>query len=140
VTDGTCRSGRWRSVTAQLTATEVFDPLNLFGNGAMGAVLDPGSVTCPGTRPTGNPMQPCPVGSRINLRGLSTKSRVVSEGPLLTGWLYSEGNGNFDANATGHVWGTFRLELDSGGTSFTPLPIACIGSIDARIPVSPPSQ
>ena len=102
-------------VTIQLTATEVVDPLNLFGSGAVGAFLDPGLVNCPGTQPTGNPAQPCPAGSRINLRGLSVTSRFVSQSPLLTGWFYSEGNADFDANASGHVWGTFRLELDSGG-------------------------
>jgi hypothetical protein len=104
---------------------------------------------------------------------------------LLSGWLHSEGNGNFDANATGHVWGTFRLELDSGGVwigswvvdrtkvdgvntwvgrgkfvgrgisgdvhgmhvrfseiliSFMPLPVAYVGSIDARVLVPPPPQ
>ena len=104
-----------QAVTTQLAAVEVFDPFNVLGNGAIGAVLDPGSVTCPGTQPTGNPTEPCAAGSRIHLRGLSAMSRVVSESPLLTGWLYSEGSANFDANATGHVWGTFRLELDSGG-------------------------
>lgn len=174
-----------QAVTTQLTANEVFDPFGLLGNGAIGAVLDPGTVTCPGTQPTGNPIQPCPIGSRIRLRGLSAVSKVVSDSPLLAGWLYSEGSANFDANAAGHVWGTFRLELDSGGvwtgswvvdrtkvedvnmwvgrgrfvgrgtsgnvdgvqlrfsevlTSFMPLPIAYVGSIDAKIRVPPPSQ
>lgn len=104
-----------QAVTTQLTATELFDPLNLLGNGNIGAFLDPGSVNCPGTQPTGNPIQPCPAGSRINMRGTSVTSRFVSQSPLLTGWFYSEGSANFDANASGHVWGTFRLELDSGG-------------------------
>ena len=99
--------------------------------------------------------------------------------------MYSEGNGNFDANATGPIWGTFRLESDSGGvwigtwtvdrtrvddasvwvgrgrfvargisgdvdgmhlrfsevlTSFMPLPMAYVGSIDAEIRVPPPAQ
>ena len=80
-----------QAVTTQFTASEVFDPLGLFGNGAIGEVLDPGSFTCPGTQPTGNPMQPCPAGSRATLRGLSTKSRVVSQSPLLTGWRVLRG-------------------------------------------------
>ncbi len=104
-----------QAVTTQLTATEVFDPMNLLGNGAVGAVLGSASVSCPGRQPTGNPIQPCPAGSRVNLRGLSVKSRFASQSPLLSGWFYSEGNGDFDADFTGHVWGTFRLELDSGG-------------------------
>jgi len=111
--------------------------------------------------------------------------RSPPETQLLSGWLHSEGSGNFDANATGHVWGTFRLELDSGGvwigswvvdrtkvdgvntwvgrgkfvgrgisgdvhgmhvrfsevlTSFMPLPLADVGSIDARVLVPPPPQ
>ncbi len=104
-----------QAATSQLTATEIFDPMNLLGNGPVGAPLSPGTVTCPGTQPTGNPMQPCPPGSRINMRGTQVKTRYVSQSPLLTGWVYLEGNSDFDANATGHVWGTFRIELDAGG-------------------------
>jgi len=104
-----------QAVTTQLTATDVFNPYGLFGSAPVGAFLSSGTVTCPGTQPTGNPMQPCPPGSRMNFRDVSWKSRVMSPSALLTGWLYSEGNNNLDADATGPVWGTFRIELDAGG-------------------------
>ena len=104
-----------QAVTIQLTATDAFDPFNLFDNGSVGAFTNPGTVTCPGDQPTGNPMQPCPPGSRMNIRGASWMSRVASSSALLTGWFYNDGNGNYDANATGLLWGTFRIELDAGG-------------------------
>jgi hypothetical protein len=111
-----------QAVTTELQATEIFDPLGLLGNGKVGAVIDRGTVTCPGTQPTGNPLQPCPPGSRINIRGYSAKSRWTSQSPLLTGWYYAEGNFELDADQAGRVEGTFRLELDAGGVwegSFT---------------------
>ncbi len=104
-----------QAVTVQLTATEVFDPFDLFGSGSVGTFINSGTLNCPGARPTGNPMQPCPPGSRMNVRGASWESRVVSSSPLLTGWFYNDGNAGYDANATGQVWGTFRIELDAGG-------------------------
>lgn len=97
------------------TATEVFDPMNIFGNGPVGEIVAPGTVTCPGAQPTGNPMQPCPPGSRIKLRGFTSRARFVSDSPLLAGWLQAEVNANFDDAGAGRAWGTFRLELDAGG-------------------------
>jgi hypothetical protein len=99
----------------RVTATEVFDPLNVLGNGAVGAITAPGTVTCPGEQPTGDPAQPCPPGSRVRLRGFSGKSRIVSQSPLLSGWMSWEVNANFDGSAAGPAWGTWRLELDAGG-------------------------
>ena len=104
-----------QAVTTQLTASEVFDPLDLIGNGAVGAFINPGTVTCPGAQPTGDWMQPCPPGRRMNIRGASWISRLTSSSAMLTGWFYSDGNGNYDGDATGPVWGTFRIELDAGG-------------------------
>lgn len=104
-----------QAVTIQLTATEVFDPMNLFGSGSVGASTNPGTLTCPGTQPTGNPMQPCPPDSLIHLRGVSGKSRMISQNPMLNGWFYSALNANFDADGTGRAWGTFWIELDTGG-------------------------
>ena len=99
----------------QLAATEVFDPMNLMGTGSVGAFINPGTVACPGAQPTGNWMQPCPPGSRMNIRRASWVSRVTSSSSQFTGWFYSDGNGNYDANATGPLWGTFWIELDAGG-------------------------
>ncbi len=104
-----------QAITTQLTATEVFDPMNIFGSGSVGAYTNPGTVTCPGAELTGNPMQPCPPGSRIHLRGISGKSRTISQSPMFCGWMYFEMNVNFDAAGAGRAWGTFRLELDAGG-------------------------
>ena len=104
-----------QAVHIQLTAMDVFDPLNLLGNGSVGAITSPGTVTCPGAQPTGDPMQPCPPGSRMNFRDVSWESRLDSSSALLTGWFYNVGNNALDANATGQVWGTFRIELDAGG-------------------------
>lgn len=52
----------------EFTGTETFDPYNVLGNGSVGTILDPGTVTCPGHDPTGDPAQPCPPGSRRNIR------------------------------------------------------------------------
>ncbi len=105
-----------QAVTIQLTATDVFDPFNVLGNGPVGAFISPGTVTCPGTQPTGNPMQPCPPDSRLNFRDVSWVSRLLSSSALLTGWFHNVGNNALDANGTGQVWGTFRIELDEGGS------------------------
>ncbi len=85
------------------------------GDATVGAFLSSGTLPCPGTQPTGNPMQLCPPGSRMSFRGVSWVSRVMSPSTLLTGWFYNEGNNSLDADATGQVWGTFRIELDAGG-------------------------
>ena len=52
----------------QVSGTETFDPFNLLGNGPVGEILSLGTVECPGFEPTGNPMQPCPTGSRTHSR------------------------------------------------------------------------
>ncbi len=104
-----------QAVEIGLTATEVFDPLNILGNGPVGAFTSPGTVACPGAQPTGDPMQPCPPGSGMQFRAVSWESRLLSSSALLTGTFRNVGNNAFDANATGHVWGTFQIELDGGG-------------------------
>ncbi len=106
-----------QAATTSITGTELFDPLNLLGNGSVGTIVNPGQVTCPGTQPTGDPTQPCPVGSRIHIRGAALTSIVIGEDndPWLTGMLSITGNSNLDADATGHAWGMFRIDLDAGG-------------------------
>ena len=99
----------------EVTGTEVFDPLGLFG-APVGEILLPGAVTCPSFEPTGDPLQPCPVGARIHIRDYKFVSRVNSTDPALAGWMTVVLNANFDANATGPTWGTFSLALDAGGT------------------------
>lgn len=104
-----------QAVSIQLTATDAFDPMNVFGGGPIGAFTSPGTVACPGTQPTGNPMQPCPPGSRMQFRDVGWYSRLLSSSPLLVGSFYNVGNNALDANGTGQVWGTFRIDLDAGG-------------------------
>jgi len=99
-----------------ITATETFDPFGLLGGGQIGEILSPGVVRCPGFEPTGDPLQPCPPGSRTHFRDQKVRSRVDSTDPRYTGWLTITLNGNFDAAATGPIWGTFTLALDAGGT------------------------
>jgi hypothetical protein len=101
--------------TIQVTATDVFNPMGLVTGIPVGTFTSPGIVTCPGTQPTGNPMQPCPAGSRMSFRDVGWESRLLSSSALLAGTFRNVGNNAFDANATGHVWGTFRIELDAGG-------------------------
>jgi hypothetical protein len=98
-----------------VSAVESFDPYNIMERGAVGAFVDPGTVTCPDAEPTGNPMQPCPAGAPIRLRGVKGDSRLASDSPLIRGWLHWELNANFDATGAGPAWGRFRIELDYGG-------------------------
>ena len=97
-----------------VTATEKFDPFGVLGP-PVGAILSPGTLTCPGHDPTGNPMQPCPEGSNIHIRGNKRIARLDSSDPRVNGWNTVESNLNWDAEFTGPVWGTFSLQLDAGG-------------------------
>lgn len=97
------------------TGTETFDPFGLFGP-PVGTIISPGTVACPGSQPTGNPMQPCPVGSRMHVRHFKVLSRVDSSDPRLSGWMTVDMNANFDEQATGPAWGTYSLAVNEGGT------------------------
>lgn len=75
-----------------------------------------GAVKCPGGyEPTGNPFQPCPAGSRAQVRGRLAQFRDESLDPRLTGDDYVTANANLDTAGLGPIWGTFRLVLDAGG-------------------------
>lgn len=98
------------------SGNEYFDPFGILG-APIGEYLDPGTVRCPGFEPTGDPVQPCPVGSRTHSRGTIWTSRFVSSTPGLSdGWFTITGNTNLDSDFTGPQWGTFSLVYDSGGT------------------------
>jgi len=99
----------------EITASEYFNPYGLLDIPAVGQFLSMPTVSCPGHVPTGDPMQPCPAGSRTHLRGTVVVSRVESLDDTMAGWMTVELNGNMDANFAGPVWGTFRTELDAGG-------------------------
>jgi len=98
-----------------VTASELFDPYGLVGP-AVGYFVAPPTVKCPGHEPTGDPMQPCPVGSRTHLRDTVLVSRVESTDTRMSGWMTVELNSNMDADFAGPVWGTFSIALDSGGS------------------------
>lgn len=106
-----------QTIKTNAVAYEIFDPMNMFqsSDGPIGTVLSFGTIACPGTQPTGSPLQPCPAGSRTNLRGGTMRSRLVSPDQWLNGWFVVEGNADLNANATGHAWGKFSLELQDGG-------------------------
>lgn len=105
-----------QAITTRITAIEIFDPQNMLGGGPVGRFTDAGTLSCPGGQPTGNPMQPCSPGSLIHLRGVTGTGKFVSESPWLRGWFSWEMHANFDAFGTGRAWGTFRIDLDAGGT------------------------
>ena len=98
----------------EIAASETFDPFGIFGP-PTGEFLAFGTVKCPGYEPTGDPMQPCPVGSRQHTRDVVVKSRTESTDPSMSGWMTVVLNSNLDADGVGPVWGTFRTELDGGG-------------------------
>jgi hypothetical protein len=98
-----------------ITGTDTFDPYGLLGP-AVGEIINPATITCPGYEPTEDPMLPCPAGSRINTRGFTIKTRMVADSELITGWATIVINANFDAFYTGPAWGTIRIDLDAGGT------------------------
>lgn len=101
---------------SEFAATDLFNPLPLPGFPApqVGEILAPPTIMCPGYEPTGDPAQPCPVGSRTHTRNGLIVSRLISDDPRVTGWLTVELNGNLDAYLEGPSWGKFRLDLDDG--------------------------
>jgi hypothetical protein len=99
------------------SGTDYFDPFNILGMGAVGAIL-PSEVTvlCPGYEPTGDPLMPCPEGSRTHLRNSKVMTRYISNTPgFPSGWFTIVVNYNLDADYNGPAWGTFTLELEDGG-------------------------
>ncbi len=102
----------------ELTFTDLFNPLgipNPLDVPPAGQILDAGKVICPGSTPTGDPMQPCPDGSSILLRGFRFVTRVDSDSPLLAGAMTVDANTNFAPNYTGPAWGRFSIQLNAGG-------------------------
>ena len=102
----------------EITGMELFNPLDLEGFPApqIGEFLVMPTIACPGFEPTGDPMQPCPVGSRTHIRGGLIVSRINSDDARVAGWMTVELNANLDANFEGVAWGTFSIAVDAGGT------------------------
>jgi hypothetical protein len=100
-----------------VTASEVFNPFGILpGVPVIGEFVYPGTAICPGYQPTGNPEQPCPIGSRTHLRNTVIISRLISMDARVTGFMTIELNANWDADFSGPLWGTFTLAVDSGGS------------------------
>jgi hypothetical protein len=100
-----------------ITGTDYFDPFGILGSTPVGEILSSdATIICPGHVPTGDPLQPCPAGSRTHTRGLKIRTRFISttEG-LSDGWFTITLNSNLDADFTGPSWGTYSLAYDSGG-------------------------
>jgi hypothetical protein len=98
----------------QITASDIFDPLGVLGQGPIGQWLDAGTITCPGHQPTGS-FPPCPAGSRTNYRGVVVSAPFFSTDPRLNGWETYDINENLDANGEGTYWGKWRIEVNDGG-------------------------
>lgn len=100
-----------------VTAIEVFDPSGeVLGMGQIGFFVYPGTVKCPGHEPTGNQLQPCPATSRTHLRNTEIISVLSSSDERATGLMTVVLNANWNTDFEGPVWGTFRIEVASGGT------------------------
>ncbi len=81
-----------------------------------GEASDLPMITCPGDELTGNPVQPCPIGSRTHMRNGVVRSEVFSDDPRMTGEMMVVFNANVDANFEGPAWGTFIFFVkDSDG-------------------------
>ena len=104
----------------EIAASETFDPFGVFSTEippvTVGEFLMFPTVKCPGHEPTGDPMLPCPEGSRQHSRDGVWISRVQSTDSALSGWMTVVLNANLDAGGAGPVWGTFSIALDAGGT------------------------
>lgn len=96
-------------------ASETYDPFNILGNGAIGDLVYPPTVTCPGHEPTTDPLQPCPVGSRTHNRNGVWISRVESAYPNMSGMMTVVMNSNLNAGFEGPCWGTYSIALNGGG-------------------------
>ena len=104
---------------SEVTGTELFNPLPLPGFPApqIGQFISMPTIMCPGYEPTGDPMQPCPVGSRTHLRNGVVVSRIISDDARVSGWMTVVFNANVDAAFEGPAWGTFSIDVDdSEGT------------------------
>jgi hypothetical protein len=95
----------------KVTSVDRFDAFGLYLGEVIGEFFDYGTFVCPGTEPT----LPCPVGSRMRIRGIVYHSRHSSSDPRLNGWSTFDYNANVDANGEGPSWGKWRIDVDGGG-------------------------
>ena len=75
--------------------------------------LSPAAITCPGGElvvdPTGGPYCSDSTTGRLHFRDGAAWTCMTSNDPRMTGVGLYTSNGNFDANSSGSVWGTWTL-------------------------------
>lgn len=71
------------------------------------------AIACVDGAPTGNPLQPCPEGSAVRVRGLPGLSILETDDTRFGGMMRITANADFDARYAGVVWGLWRLSLNS---------------------------
>jgi hypothetical protein len=79
------------------------------------APVKAGEVKCNGATPTGNPFMPCPPGVKGTVRDRLSIALEATTDDRLNGLNYITGNANIHADGTINIWGTFQLEVTSGG-------------------------
>ena len=99
-----------------MEADTVWDPFDVFGFGSVGEVLAAGTVRCGDGEPAGRPAAPCPRGASVSVRDFAFVLRVESADERMDGWATIHANADWDANGVGREWGTFRDDLNAGGT------------------------
>jgi hypothetical protein len=107
--DGLLAGGAHHASRTRFQATDdwLFDP---------SAPLDEllAKVECVDGAPTGNPLAPCPEGSRVRVRDLPSGSLVLSRDSRFSGAMTVVSNGDLDPSYAGPVWGSWDLGLATG--------------------------
>lgn len=99
----------------EFVATDFFNPFGMFSQPVSGSFIERAVISCPGHEPTGNPLQPCPPGSNVHLRGSKYTVHAESTDIRVRGWYTVIANTNWDADETGPFWGTISIAVDGGG-------------------------
>jgi hypothetical protein len=89
------------AVKVEFSATDDWSPI--------GGTL--GQITCSDGEFTENPMQPCPLGTDIHVRGATAETWVLADDDRFTGNLAYTLNYNFNPDFAGTAWGTWSLEV-----------------------------
>ncbi len=93
-------------VKVEFSATDDWSPVGTLGE-----------ITCSSGELTDNPdlypIQPCPAGSNIYVRGATAEAWVIADDPRFTGMLTYTLNYNLEPDFTGSAWGTWSLEVET---------------------------
>lgn len=98
-------------VAGLVMAQAAFTPITL--TVSFLGVLPGGDVSCSTGLPTGT-WPPCPPGSKARIRGMHLLVVQQSSDPLGTGLRTKVFNADLDAAGSGHIWGTWTVELAGG--------------------------